>query len=82
MATREEVIHRLDINPSPEYAVAIWCVDDVLVRAKEIGIPLTNEQAEAVIRSVDHKQDCTMGISWDVLDVYIEHYFKQYSERG
>jgi len=71
MATREEVIHRLDINPSPEYAVAIWCVEDVTERAKENGITLTEEQARAVLRHVDHKQDCSMGISWDVLDVFI-----------
>jgi len=52
--------------------VAIWCVADVMGRAEERGMTITKEQAEEVLNTMDHKQDCSMGISWDTMDVYLD----------
>ncbi len=51
---------------------AIWCRQDVLERAKERGIAITNEQADGVLNNMDYKQDCSLGISWDTMDVYLD----------
>ena len=52
--------------------VAIWSGEDVMGRAKERGMTITKEQAEGVLNNMDHKQDCSMGISWDTMDVYLD----------
>lgn len=72
MAKVQEVIGRLDgYKPDDVIAVAIWCVEDVLDRARELGIKLSKEQAEVVLERVDRKQDASIGISWDVIDVHL-----------
>lgn len=53
-------------------AVAIWCEEDVISRAGERGKTVTKEQAAHIIDTIDHKQDCCMGITWDTLDIYTD----------
>ena len=51
---------------------AIWTIEDVQGRAKERGMTISKEQAEAVLVTMDNKQDCSLGISWDTMDVYLD----------
>lgn len=75
MTTVERAIENLKgYNPKIHVAVAIWQTDDVLERAKERNIKLTKEEAEEIIDRIDRKQDATLGISWDTIDVYIDDY--------
>jgi len=77
MATKAEVVTRLNYHPDDEeFAVAIWVTDDVMERAKELKIKLTKAQAKEIIKRIDDKQDCSLGISWDVIDCYIYDYEK------
>jgi len=71
MPTVEEAIKRLKWNGSQHVAVAIWSEDDVLERAKELGIKCSRAQAREIIDSIDHKQDCSLGITWDTIDNYL-----------
>ena len=71
MPTVEEATGRLNWNSKQHVAVAIWCEDDVLGRAKELGIKCSRAQAREIIDSIDHKQDCLMGITWDTIDCYL-----------
>ena len=72
MPTIKEAMKRLHYHDGQHVAVAIWCEDDVLERAKERGIRLTREQAQGVLANMDYKQDCSMGITWDTMDVYLD----------
>ena len=76
MALGAEIKKRID--PKQHYAVAIWCIQDVLDRAKELRIKLTKEQATEIIDHLDRKQDASIGISWDTLDNYIEPFQDDY----
>jgi len=71
MPTVEEAIKRLEQNGKQHVAVAIWCEDDVLGRAKERGIKCSRARAREIIDRIDNKQDCTLGISWDTIDCYL-----------
>lgn len=71
MPTVEEAIKRLHYSDGQHVAVAIWCEDDVLGRAKELGIQCSREQAREIIDSMDNKQDCSLGITWDTIDYYL-----------
>lgn len=72
MPTTKEAALRVKSMGKQHIALALWCEDDVLERAKERGIKLTREQARQVIDMVDSKQDCSIGINWDVLDAFID----------
>lgn len=49
----------------------IWCVEDVIDRAAENGITISNERAAEILAEVYHRHDCNNGVSWDTLDCYI-----------
>ncbi len=59
------------MSPSEHVAIAIWCEDDVLERAKKKGIECSRDQARDILDQMDHRQDCSMGISWDTIDCYL-----------
>ena len=71
MPTVEEAIERLERNGSQHVAVAIWCEDDVLGRAKELGIKCSRARAREIIDMMDNKQDCSLGTTWDTIDCYL-----------
>ena len=74
MTTVKETIEHLrrSYKENQHIAVAIWCIEDVMERAKERGIKITEEQAEELIDRVDRKQDASIGISWDTIDCYLD----------
>lgn len=71
MPTVAEAIKRLKWNGEQHVAVAIWSEDDVLERAKELGIKCSRARAREIIDRIDHKQDCSLGISWDTIGCYL-----------
>ena len=72
MPSVAQVKHRLKGIGRQHVAAAIWCEEDVIARAHERGIRIGCRQARDVIDAVDHKQDCSYGITWDTLDYYID----------
>ena len=72
MPTVAEVRKRLDRCGDEHVAVAIWSEEDVFGRARERGMTITREQAQAVLNNMDNKQDCAMGISWATMDCYLD----------
>lgn len=53
-------------------AVAIWCREDVIERAKVQGIQLGEKAADDILDYLDRKQDASLGINWDTLDCFID----------
>ena len=49
-----------------------WCAQDVKDRAKERKIKINEYQAKEVLDNVFHNLDCTVGVTWDTLDFYID----------
>jgi hypothetical protein len=59
-------------------AVAVWCREDVIEKAREKGIQLGERSADEILDHLDHKQDCTEGISWITLDVFIDFWKEEH----
>jgi hypothetical protein len=73
MPTVANVLRHLQGYQSEEHiACAIWCEEDVLGRAEERGIKITREQVQNILDTIDRKQDCSLGISWDTIDVFTD----------
>lgn len=73
MPTVEEVIrNRFPSDKKAVVAVAIWCAEDVLQKAKEMNIECSQQQAEDVLEHIDDHQDCELGITWMTLECELE----------
>lgn len=73
MPTVASVIEHLKgYKPDEHIATAIWCEEDVLGRAKELGVKITRKQAQEILDELERKQDCELGISWLTLDSAIQ----------
>jgi hypothetical protein len=59
-------------NQEEHIAVAVWSVDDVLVRARERDIKISRAQAEKIIERIHTGHDASIGINWDVIDAYLD----------
>jgi hypothetical protein len=57
-------------DPDTQIAL-IWSMDDVL----NIRSDLTNEQAMDVLTMVERKHDCTIGVSWETLEIWADMLF-------
>ena len=75
MATVTEVIAYLQSNYQPEDHVAygaLWTTPDVIWKAAEMGMRVTQEEANNIIDSLE--ADCENGTTWDSIVGAIEDY--------
>lgn len=76
MATKDEAKRRLELVEGNHVCVQIWQAGDVISRAEERGITLTETEANWVLDEMDHRQDASIGINWDTMDFYIDELVK------
>jgi hypothetical protein len=57
----------------------VWHVDDVLSRGKERHINLSEQQAIEILHRIDKGKDASIGINWEVIDVYTDSYIDEVS---
>ena len=73
LITKEQVhsiLHGLE--EKHKLCVIIWNPEDVIERAKENNIIISQEDAEIVMEDVRYHHDCNYGVSWETLDVFID----------
>jgi hypothetical protein len=52
----------------------IWATEDVIMRAEELGIELTEQEADEILDDLLRHHDCQIGICWDTVGIYINQY--------
>lgn len=52
----------------------IWATEDVLMRADELGVKLSEQEADEILDDLLRHHDCQIGICWDTIGVYIHQY--------
>jgi hypothetical protein len=58
---------------NPDEITLKWCIDDVVMLAEQKGYAVpTLEQAREVLSLAKQNHDASVGISWDVLEVYLD----------
>ena len=53
------------------YALSIWDISDVVSKAEECDIEITEEEALQIISDIDENHDATIGINWDVISNHL-----------
>ena len=73
MKVKDFITHLQQYYPPEEKILCIvWQVDDVLYRADELGIEITEEEAEEILNVMNHHHDACIGINWDVIDCHLQ----------
>jgi len=49
-----------------------WSTEDVLQRAKDNDVKLTEDEANSILLEIQRDYDADVGINWETIDVYID----------
>ena len=49
-----------------------WATEDVLQRAKDNDVKLTEDEANSILLEMQRDYDADVGINWETIDDYIE----------
>ncbi len=61
-----------DFKDDDEVAYVIWNREDVLDRAQELGIEITDDAADALLEKMHMKGDASIGMTWDTIEFYLQ----------
>lgn len=56
----------------------LWSKADIKERAKEMDIKLSKKQVDDVASLIESKHDCNVGLSWEVIDIFIDMILNPY----
>ena len=49
-----------------------WSTEDVLQRAKDNDVKLTEDEANSILLEMQRDYDADVGINWETIDVYVD----------
>ena len=52
----------------------IWHVNDIMLRARERHVNLSDQQCLEILQLIDRGLDASVGINWDVIDTTTDDY--------
>lgn len=73
MTIKEAIKHLKGYDPKSHCAMHLWLTDDVFDKAKEMGVDMDQDKADEIIDDVHNHIDCTLGITWDTIECYIDN---------
>jgi hypothetical protein len=81
MTIAKLIKHLSQYPPEEVIAYDLWMVDDVKLFNDASDPEVTQEQAEEVIRRMEHRKDASIGMNWDVLHHYLDQVMEE-SKQG
>ena len=60
------------VNSQQKCISIIWGTDDVIERAQERSVEVTEDQAFLMLKNMDRRHDAERGINWDVIDYHLD----------
>ena len=55
----------------------VWDIWDIHRKAEEMGVELTDEQAQDILDTIYADHDASVGVNWDVIETNIEFYLAE-----
>ena len=75
MSTIRMAIQRLSKYPQDAPAcMVLWLTDDIVTRANERGLDVSEALAAEILESLENQQDANYGITWDHIDAALDNY--------
>lgn len=84
MTVKELIKHLESYDQDAIIAYDLWQVDDVIHEGNHHAEypEVTREQAEEVLRLMDHNKDCNVGLNWDVLNYHLSNVMYEAEQKG
>ena len=81
LQNRKHVEGYLDAIERGDAIAIIWQIDDIISMA-ESGYDKTlgDEDARNILWTIDRRHDASIGVSWDVIEVYLDDFFAEQGE--
>jgi len=74
MLVSDLIKHLQTFDQNTYVASLLWMPEDVMSRAEERSMALSEVDAKSIIQEMDHRKDAEIGLNWDVIDVYLDEY--------
>lgn len=74
---KEDILIVLDAIDISNTIYMSWNVEDVLVRAEDRDIELTEDEARKILHQLDEKHDASIGINWDTIDCITDMFLQE-----
>lgn len=70
----EDFIKHLQENYHPQTEVigVFWQKDDVIARADDRGLTISDADASRIVEALEGNHDACIGINWDVIDFHLD----------
>lgn len=65
----EKIISKIE---NPVFFGGDFQIEDIIMRAQDREITLTEEQARSIAQDIEHNHDCEYGLCWDTIDIYTD----------
>ena len=75
--TPKQIAEAKELLKNAGYIFTLWSVNDILSRAEELGIELSEKEAIEIGEALDLNHDANIGINWDSIDTEIEEFAKE-----
>lgn len=73
--------HQKKVKEAKKKYISIkWHTDDILECAKDLKVDLTINEANGILDEIKENHDCTTGVTWEVIDCYIDMFLKERQE--
>ncbi len=59
-------------DPETELVGVIWLKEDVIWRASDRGLTVSDEEASEVLEALANNHDACIGINWDIIDYHLD----------
>lgn len=59
-------------HPESEVVAVIWLGGDVIDRAGDRGLTLSDAEASQIVKAMERNHDACIGINWDVIDFHLD----------
>lgn len=66
--------HAINILLDKRWICSAWHIDDVFIKAEEMGVSLSLTEQEEILHNIIHNLNAEIGINWDVIGSYIFDY--------
>lgn len=60
------------------FACIMWTPPDVIDLGRRKGYELTLDRANEILEDMDHHADCSIGMTWDTVEYYVDEYVRQH----
>ncbi len=59
-------------HPQTEVVGVIWQKEDIIWRAEDRGLSISDEKAVQIVDALGHGHDACIGINWEVIDFHLD----------